>query len=79
MRIKSAGITGRRQLVATNHLPGEDPMNRRKFLKMAELAGIGPGPVTATPSEFDRKAWRFMSAGAFPFARSSTDTIEIPI
>lgn len=31
-------------------------MNRRKFLKMAGLAGIGASAATATPWQFDRKA-----------------------
>ncbi|MGA2229247.1 MAG: twin-arginine translocation signal domain-containing protein [Syntrophobacteraceae bacterium] len=48
-------------------------MNRRKFLKMAGLAGIGASAATATPWKFDRKAWRFMSARAFPFAQSPTN------
>jgi hypothetical protein len=54
-------------------------MNSRKFLKMAGFAGIGASAVTATLSAFDGKAWRLMSARAFPFARSPTDTTEIPI
>jgi len=48
-------------------------MNRRKFLRTAGLAGIGAAAATATPWKFDRKAWRFMAARAYPFAQSPTN------
>lgn len=40
---------------------------------MAGLAGIGASAATATPWKFDRRAWKFISARAYPFAQSPTN------